>query len=242
MTIELVLSDLRARFGNSSVLYPPDLAVILGKSEKAMANLITRQALPFQVKMLAGRRCVDIYQIASWLAASAPVPEVVAPENANEKSSARTGTASKPLSRSTASAPVRSKMADQILRMRHEQAGFLADFSPTYRSEDERLFVWEVIEALLFVKRLPPSQFVLTRSSRTPLVNGGVVNETNWHFSDLEVAVKRTKKAWTERFGNTAFRLVLRGGRRVIFRGHVMGDRAEAVIDTLGCARKPVGE
>jgi hypothetical protein len=243
MSIELILRDLRDRFGNRLVLYSPDLAVILDTTEEAMTNLITRQELPFQVKLIGDRRCVDIYQIATWLAASGLVPVAVAPKEAKQKSGSPTGTAAKPSSRSTASTPVRSKMAEQILRMRHEKAGLLAGFSPTYRSEDERLFIWEVIEALLFVKRLPPSRIVLTRSSSTPLVNGGgVVNETNWQFDNIEVALERTKKAWTERFGKTAFRLVLRQGRRVIFRGHVFRDRAEALIDMFGCAEESIAK
>ena len=61
MTVGLVLNDLRARYGPRLVLYAEDLALLLGESEEALANLINCQSLPFSVKIMGSRRCVDIY-------------------------------------------------------------------------------------------------------------------------------------------------------------------------------------
>lgn len=238
VNIELVLGDLQRRFGAQLVLYPADLALIFGESEKALTNLMSRNALPFEVKWLGGRRCVDIYQIARWLAEddAAPKPEVDDTLVAN--AGTRAIPAPKKFGQASIPAPARSKMADQIIRMRHEQASSLSQFNAIYHSKHERLFILEVIEALLFGKRLPPSQFVITRSSSTPLTNGGVVNETKWLFDNLDDAVNRTRKAWAERFEIIAFRLILREGRRVLFRGHVVRNRAEILIDLVGCVEE----
>ncbi len=61
MNSSQIADHLKNQFLGASVLYVRDLATVLGKSEKAVANLISRKDLPFKVKNLGGLRCVDIY-------------------------------------------------------------------------------------------------------------------------------------------------------------------------------------
>jgi hypothetical protein len=65
-----VLTHLQAQFPGQLVLYTPDLARVLGKSEKALAHIIARGQLPFAVKKLGGKHCVSIFHVAEWLAAA----------------------------------------------------------------------------------------------------------------------------------------------------------------------------
>ena len=64
-----ILADLRAQFGNVTVLYAKDIVVLLGSpSTGAVYELIKRGGLPFPVKMIGGRPAVSIYDVADWLA------------------------------------------------------------------------------------------------------------------------------------------------------------------------------
>ena len=81
MDIRLVLEHLRAQFKDQLVLYADDLAKILDKSEKAVQQLISRGSLPFQVKTIGGRKCVDIFQVAKWLASELDTADELAPSH-----------------------------------------------------------------------------------------------------------------------------------------------------------------
>ena len=85
MDIGLVLEHLRAQFKEQMVLYAGDLAKILNKSEKAVQQLISRGSLPFQVKSIGGRKCVDIFQVAKWLASDLDAPEELNPSKENSR-------------------------------------------------------------------------------------------------------------------------------------------------------------
>lgn len=64
---ELIL----AQFPGRVLLYPDEIAGLLGKTADAMARLIERGNLPFAVKKLAGRRCVALLDLVAWLESSA---------------------------------------------------------------------------------------------------------------------------------------------------------------------------
>jgi len=66
-TIEQVQSFIQTLFPGQLVLYPPQLAQLIGRSEKALQHLIDRGSLPFEVKKIGNRRCVDIFRVAEWL-------------------------------------------------------------------------------------------------------------------------------------------------------------------------------
>ena len=67
MESSIILAHLQNQFSGQLVLYVDDIAKVLGKSDKAISNLIARDALPFKVKTVGGLRCIDIFQVAQWL-------------------------------------------------------------------------------------------------------------------------------------------------------------------------------
>lgn len=74
-----VLTQLQAQFPDRLVLYAPDIARVLGKSEKALGHLIARGQLPFPLKKLGGKHCVSLHHVAQWLESiDEPDPEPVA--------------------------------------------------------------------------------------------------------------------------------------------------------------------
>lgn len=68
VTVDQVLRYLQLRYNGQLVLYSGQIAEVLGRSEKALANLRERGTFPFRTKVLGGRMCVDIFQIAEWVA------------------------------------------------------------------------------------------------------------------------------------------------------------------------------
>ena len=67
MDFPVVLAHLQHQFSGQMVLDVDDLAKVLGRSDRAISNLIARDALPFKVKTVGAKRCVDIFQVAQWL-------------------------------------------------------------------------------------------------------------------------------------------------------------------------------
>ena len=236
MTVELVLNDLRARYGPRLVLYAEDLALLLGESEEALANLINYQSLPFSVKIMGSRRCVDIYQIAQWLAHGGVAPVAAQPEASPPNLTAQPREPESVLSPPPAAAPARTKIANQILSMRHKNAGLLAAFTFRHIDQNELLFIMDVIEQMVFTEGLPAANFVLTLSSSHVSVGQGTVTEMKWLFGQFEDALKRTVERWRGPFAAAANKLVLRRGRRVLFRGIVIGLRRQILVDVVGCA------
>src|SRR5450756_1291023 len=70
-----VIAHLQSQFSGQLVLYVDDIAKVLGKSDKAISNLIARKGLPFKIKTVGGLRCVDIFQVAQWLSSVEEAPE-----------------------------------------------------------------------------------------------------------------------------------------------------------------------
>ena len=69
MSFELALAHLKDQHPDQLVLYCRDLAKILSRSESSISHLLERGGLPFKVKKVGRERCVDIFQVAQWLAA-----------------------------------------------------------------------------------------------------------------------------------------------------------------------------
>lgn len=82
MDTKEILADLRARFGDVTVLYAKDIAVLLGSpSTGAVYELIRRGGLPFPVRPIGGRPAASIYDVAAWLTGDAePRPKAAAPK------------------------------------------------------------------------------------------------------------------------------------------------------------------
>lgn len=62
----MAVNHVQGLYPGQLVLHVDDIAKILGRSRKAVSELIGRDSLPFQVKKVAGRLCVDIFQVAQW--------------------------------------------------------------------------------------------------------------------------------------------------------------------------------
>jgi hypothetical protein len=236
MTVDQVLADLRRCFGHKFVLSAADIAVVLNQSETALEDLISRRELPFQVEMMGGYRCVAIYPVAEWLAKSGAAPELTESQESRAEASVRSSSSGKPKRRSSVPATDHSKIAERILQMRQANASQLGTLVSTYTDHDiQRLFLLDVMERMVFVTGLPPSRFVLALSSIDPSVAKEVVSETKWLFENGEAALERTRELWRGRFDNPTFRLVLRQGRRVLFRGHVISGLSAVLIDLVDC-------
>ena len=63
-----IAKDLKEQFGGRSVLYPADVAVVLGKTESAVASMKWRGGFPVPVILVGGRHAVSVYAMARWLA------------------------------------------------------------------------------------------------------------------------------------------------------------------------------
>ena len=140
-----VVSHLQGQFGGQMVLYVSDLAKILGKSDKAVANLISRKALPFNVKAIGGLRCVDIFQVANWLVSTEGVAEEAV---SSPTPSAPKKRSSKVTSNTSGSDTQLPSMAQQVLSMRHDRLQSLQRMVLDLRDADELLFLQDVIETM----------------------------------------------------------------------------------------------
>ena len=68
MTKDEILRDLRQAYGPKVILSPEDLALAIGRSPKAQANMRSRGASPMPVKRLGGKVGGSVYDLADYLA------------------------------------------------------------------------------------------------------------------------------------------------------------------------------
>ena len=169
MDYSSVLEHLKTQFAGQLVLYVGDLAKVLGKSDKAISNLIARDSLPFKVKMVGGHRCVDIFQMAQWLASDAEMSEQVSQEPEPSRptpqvSPSRRKKSGAPVALGAASdkPPRIGLMASKILQMRHDYAAPMARFALGLRDTDELIFMHEVHEKLFYCADLTETSFAVT--------------------------------------------------------------------------------
>jgi hypothetical protein len=127
------------------------------------------------------------------------------------------------------------RSAEKLFQLRLENARQIAQFSTNLFDEIARLFIVEVTELMAFAAALPASQFVLSRSTIVPSEGAESVTEKKWLIESREEAVRRTKELWSDPYEMSASRLILRQGRKVLFRGHGIGKRS-VLIDLVGCA------
>lgn len=79
MTRDEILADLKEQYGRQLVLSPPDIALAIGRSPKAQANMRSRGVFPIPVKRAGGKVGVSIYDLADYLAGEQPTPGPSAP-------------------------------------------------------------------------------------------------------------------------------------------------------------------
>ncbi len=170
-----VLSYLQSQFAGQLVLYVDDLAKVLGKSPKAIAELISRNKLPFKIKMVGGLRCVDIFQIATWMsnvpgaAREAAQQALVAPSNGRPSKSRRSASAAPPEGLHPEVPKEKpTPMFASLLQMRHDYVGRMSQFVFELHDPDEVLFMNEVAEKLFFSENLLQSSFAVTVRKLAP--------------------------------------------------------------------------
>ncbi len=74
MTKDEILRDLRQAYGPKVILSPQDLALAIGRSPKAQANMRSRGAFPMPIKRVGGKVGVSVYDLADYLAGDAASP------------------------------------------------------------------------------------------------------------------------------------------------------------------------
>jgi hypothetical protein len=164
-----VLEDLRKQFPGQLVLYVADIATILRKSNKAIAELIARNDLPFRIKRVGGLRCADIYAVAQWLSSDIELAEETRAQESRPKRPKASLTAVKgggltPALPSTVEMPqhLTGTKAAQILRARNTRTAEMGRFVYGLRSPDELAFMSEVFEALYFGPEAQALTFTVT--------------------------------------------------------------------------------
>lgn len=199
MDFSVVLNHLQNQFSGQLVLYVDDIAKVLGKSDKAISNLIARDALPFKVKTVGGLRCIDIFQVAQWLSsdqdlADESVEADAKPSPPKFKSKPEKSVKASKLTKGqeqllAVEAPaLTGKVAAMLLKMRHGQAAAMGRFVHSLRNVDDVVFMNEVIEKLFFTADLLSSSYVVTIKKLAPEGAKLLAEETRKYFGDEEAA------------------------------------------------------
>lgn len=193
-----ILDYLQLRFAGQLVLYVDDMAVVLGKSEKAIANLIARKALPFKVKTVGGLRCVDIFQVAQWLSSDedmaadsiaaevSPTPSKLKPKSAKPVKLIQ-------LQESVpAEAPpvLTGKLAAKLLSMRPGQTAALGRFVHSLRNIDDVVFMNDVLEKLFYTVDMLSSSYLVTLKRLAPKGSKVLSEESRKYFATEDDAAE----------------------------------------------------
>jgi hypothetical protein len=193
MEFSVVITHLQNQFSGQMVLYVDDLAKVLGKSDKAISNLIARDALPFKVKFVGGLRCTDIFEVAQWLSSDQgmavdsaavvvkPPPSKVSIRPANPAKPAKLTIGQAQLTSDEAPA-LTGKVAAMLLKMRHGQAVSLGRFVHSLRNVDEVVFMNEVMEKLFYTADLLAASYVVTIKKLAPKGAKVLAEETRKYF------------------------------------------------------------
>lgn len=89
--VDRYLSLLSNSFPGQMVLYLDDIVKVLATTKRSVEGLIQRKRFPFETRKIGGRVCVDILQVARYLAseqmgeASIPTPAVSKPKRTRTK-------------------------------------------------------------------------------------------------------------------------------------------------------------
>jgi len=143
MDAQQVLQHLQSLYPGQLVLYSSQVAAVLGKSEKALSHLITRGRLPFNPKVVGSRKCVDIFQLAEWLATPPPDRKNEVgrtPPNSDKRYTP---------SRKQQTKSKREGLGARLMELRHETATTLRQLEATSTSGLTRDFVRDLADELL---------------------------------------------------------------------------------------------
>jgi len=199
MESSIILAHLQNQFSGQLVLYVDDIAKVLGKSDKAISNLIARKALPFKVKTVGGLRCVDVFQVAQWLSSDQDMAEesvVVDARASSPKVKSKPLNPLKPskLTRgqekfSSDEAPaLTGKVATMLLKMRQSQTTAMGRFVHGLRSSDDFVFMNEVMEKLFYTADQLSSSYVVIVKRLASKGGKILAEETRKYFGTEEQA------------------------------------------------------
>lgn len=161
MSVELVLEDLKKRYGDRKVLYARDIAEIIGQSPARVQRLMRTRSLPFSSFNVGRQSGVSLYAVALWLAGGEPDGVVsdrifqafdgkdyVSPDVAKSAASAEAGNVGAGKDDRSSSA----SLVSQILAMRHDAARFIVCqvSMDQYLPRKEVHFWWSVVKHLMF--------------------------------------------------------------------------------------------
>ena len=122
MDIKDIVADLRETFGKGRmVLFPEEVAQVIGLSPKAINNLRHRKKFPFTPKRIGNKIGVSIYELAEWLVSGSPELDHAEPDNATTPSTSRKRKATAPAKQATApssSKPRRPSLGPLLMSMR----------------------------------------------------------------------------------------------------------------------------
>ena len=210
MSYEIILALLRAQYPGKFVLYCRDLAEILDRSEGSISHLLDRGSLPFRVKRVGRERCVDIVQVAQWLAdRGEESPPPIKPDRRERPVGA--GLDNTPAQ----SAPLTSMMAG-ILQQRHDASIALVRRASQLDNLDERCFMVEVAQQLMFSKAALVSRFVVTLQ-RQKIVDGGLMRTDEKFFFDSDDAANYCLHTLKNgNYGEHSVRITMKQGRKLL--------------------------
>ncbi len=167
MSFELALAHLKVEYPGQLVLYCRDLARILSRSELSVSRLLDRGQLPFKVKKVGRERCVDIFQVAAWLTAGAD-EEKIPPKKPTVSGRVEPFGGKEEAAQAASLTP----MMAQILQQRHDAPMELARLAALLVDVDERSFMIEVAQELMFSQAPLASHFVVTFLQQVPVDSG----------------------------------------------------------------------
>lgn len=211
MQVKAVLEHLQGMFPGRLVLYAPDLAKVLGLSERSLAHLIERGRFPFPVKTMGRRRCVDIFQVANWLAANGDMPD----QRASEISKPKSDRTKKSDDGSTRNAGGQSSIAKRLIEMRHRMSAGIAQMASACYESIDRMFWFEVAEFLVMQEKNPRASVKLrwtTQSSEFPSAG-----EQTIYFESASEAIAFSLKAQENISSSSEASIVIYVGDRKIY-------------------------
>ena len=119
MDIKGIVADLRETFGKGRmVLFPEEVAQVIGLSPKAINNLRHRKKFPFTPKRIGNKIGISIYELAEWLASGSPELDHAEPDNATTPSTSRKRKAPTPATAPSTGKARRPSLGPLLMSMR----------------------------------------------------------------------------------------------------------------------------
>ena len=220
MDAQQVLQHLQSLYPGQLVLYSSQVATVLGKSEKALSHLIARGQLPFAPKVVGSRKCVDIFQLAEWLANPSPdrKNEVDRKPPNSDKRNTRSHK-QQPKSK-------REGLGARLMELRHETVTALRQLEATSAPELTRDFVRDLADELLRYDLLDRATVIVeARWLKTGNPSPLFFSEKRWPCESVDDAASIVHELQTKIATKSEISIVENGD--VIFHSSRQGDAGD---------------